>query len=431
MRLPRVLNRRLTTGRRGVLTILAGTATGQAIALLAAPVLSRLYTPSDLGVLTVVTALAAALTPVAAMRLELAVPLPKSEHDALRLVRLGLISAGTTAVAGTVVVAVSRDWIADRFTNAHLASWLWFVPAVGATMASFLLLNQLAIRHRRYGAVGRRNLLSSACNVTTQLGAGLAGLRPGGLVVGLAVGQLVGATSLLAGANLRKQHDEDRTRTPLSGLLVRYRRFPLLLAPAGLLNTLGLQLPPLLVAYLYGSAAAGWLGLAQRVLVLPVMLVGQAVAQVYLGELSRDVRMQGDRTRSLFMRTSARLAVVALVGVLPLLVLGPHLFGMVFGQSWIRSGSFAQALALGLGAQMVSSPLSQTLIVLGRQRAQLALDAMRLAFTAGSILASASLGVPVLGAVWSLGAALAICYTVGWLVNRRVITSATSGTLPG
>lgn len=47
--------------------------------------------------------------------------------------------------------------------------------------------------------------------------------------------------------------------------LSRYRRFPLFLAPSGLLKVLGQQLPVLLVAYWYGSSVAGWLGLTLRV----------------------------------------------------------------------------------------------------------------------------------------------------------------------
>ncbi len=168
-------------------------------------------------------------------------------------------------------------------------------------MASFLVLNQLAIRYRRYHAVARRNLVSSLGTVTTQVIGGMLGFRPGGLVAGLALGQLVGTGSLLIGSDIRNLAAQGRGGVTSAGRIVaRYWRFPLLLAPAGLLNVLGLQLPLLLVAYFYGSAHAGWLGLTQRVLALPIMLIGQAVAQVYVGELSRDLRTNGDQASPLF-----------------------------------------------------------------------------------------------------------------------------------
>ena len=58
------------------------------------------------------------------------------------------------------------------------------------------------------------------------------------------------------------------------------------MAPAGVLNVAGLYLPILLLAWLYGPVVAGYVGFTQRVLGLPMTLIGQSVAQVYLGELS-------------------------------------------------------------------------------------------------------------------------------------------------
>lgn len=415
--------RRLSVGRRGVLSIAAGTAVGQALALLAAPVLTRLFSPRDFGVLTIVTALAASLAAVAALRLELAVPLPESERDARSLVTLGLLSAAVTAVIGTVVVAVAGDRIAGVFNEPSLRPWLWLVPPLASIMASFLVLNQLAIRHQRYGAVGRRNLLSAVTTLSAQVLSGAAGLRPGGLVLGLAAGQLVGTVSLLKGSGLRSSETRGAgSFRSMRTVLSRYRRFPLLLAPAGLLNVLGLQLPVLLVAYFYGSAVAGWLGLTQRVLALPLMLIGQAIAQVYLGELSRDARLGGDRARALFHRTSVRLVSVALVGAVGLLLFAPTLFRLVFGPEWTTSGEYARALAVGIAAQMVSSPLSQTLIVLGRQGQQLAWDAGRLLLTAGVVVMCASFDLPAIATMWALGAALALSYFAGWWMAHRAVS---------
>lgn len=404
-----------------MLTIAAGTVIGQALGLLAAPLLARLYSPSDFGVLTITSALAMSLAAVAALRLELAVPTTDSERDARSLVVLGLLAAVATAVVGTVVVALTRDRVVDILNDPALGTWLWLVPPLAAIIASFSVLNQMAIRHQRYGAVGRRNLTSSMTTLTTQLGAGVAGLRPGGLVIGLAVGQLLGTASLVRGSGLRAAVGGAVSVRHLRSVLVRYRRFPLLLGPAGLMNALGLQLPILLVAHYYGSEVTGWLGLTQRVLALPVMLIGQAVAQVYLGELSRDKRAEGGRASTLFHRTSLRLAAIAVTGAGLLLVFGPALFRLIFGPEWTTSGVYARALAVGLAAQMVSSPLSLTLVALGRQGQQLAWDASRLVLTTGAVLVCVSLEMPAITAVWALGWALALSYAGGWWLAHRAV----------
>jgi O-antigen/teichoic acid export membrane protein len=144
------------TTRRGVLAIAGGAAGGQFVAIAASPVLTRLYTPGDFGVFAVLIAITVTLGSIAALRYELAVLLPASDREALSLVFVGLISATVIAVLGTAAVALLGPEVAGAFSQAALMPWLWFVPAMSALMASYLLMNQLAVRQRRYAASGRR-----------------------------------------------------------------------------------------------------------------------------------------------------------------------------------------------------------------------------------------------------------------------------------
>ncbi|MFI7606163.1 lipopolysaccharide biosynthesis protein [Micromonospora sp. NPDC049366] len=386
--------------------------------LLAAPLLARLYTPSDFGVFAVLSTLAAIVGSVAAGRFELAVPLPERDRDAHVLVALGLVVTLATALFGTVVVATARDEIAELFGQPSLRSWLWLTPWTAAAMGAVVVLNQLAVRYRRYGAIGRRNLLQYSAMLISQVGAGVAGLRSGGMALGLAVGQVVAAMSLLRGVRGRTVKASATPRPTLWQMAVRYRRFPLLLAPSGLLNVIGLQAPVLFIAYHYGAEVAGWLGLTQRILAMPAALIGSAVAQVYLAELSRAAR-SADRghPRKLFVKASRQLTVVASVAFVVLVLVAPSAFTAVFGPEWANSGRYAQALAIFVATQLVASPLSQTLVVLERQGLQLAWDAGRVLVVTGAVCAAALSGASALAAVWTFGASAAVSYVCGWLLS--------------
>ena len=56
--------------------LVGGTAFAQAIAVLALPLLTRLYTPDDFSVLAVYAALLGIISVVACLRLEIAIPMP-------------------------------------------------------------------------------------------------------------------------------------------------------------------------------------------------------------------------------------------------------------------------------------------------------------------------------------------------------------------
>jgi O-antigen/teichoic acid export membrane protein len=410
----------LTINQRGVLSIVAGTAGGQMLGLIAAPLLSRLYSPEQFGVFAVISALAVTMGTIAALRFELAIPLPESERDAYSLATLGLVAAALTAIAGTLGVLVAGDAIAAAFGQPALMPWLWVVPSIGAVMATFMVFNQLAIRQRRYGAIGLRNLLQSVTTALTQTIAGAVGPRSGGMILGLGVGQAVGLLSLVQSAGLGSVDARaGRSRRYVLTTASRYRRFPLLLVPSGLLNVLGLQLPVLLMAYWYGSQVAGWLGLTQRVLALPLSLIGAAVAQVYLAELSRAARADTRRARALFLKASKNLAVIGAAGSLVVLVLGPKAFSVLFGEKWESSGSYAQAMAIAMAAQLVAAPLSQTLIVFGRQVLQLIWDVSRALIVTGAVVLSALAGASAATAIWSVGVSSTTMYAASWLMSLR------------
>ncbi|GIJ22537.1 teichoic acid transporter [Micromonospora lutea] len=407
------------------MSIAAGSAGGQLLLLLAAPVLARMYSPADFGVFAVLGTLATTLGAVASGRFELAVPLPERDHEAHDLVAVGLVTALGTALAGTVVLMVARGEIAALFDQPALSSWLWLTPWTAAAIAAVQVLNQLAIRYRRYPAIGRRNFLQAGATLLTQLGAGLVGLRSGGLALGLGVGQAVGALSLLPGMRRRRADGEPGSRhRNLWRTALRHRRFPLLLAPSGLLNVLGLQLPVLLIAYYYGGAVAGWFGFTQRVLAIPVGLLGLAVAQVYLAELSRAARTGGGQAAALFLQASRQLGMAAAAGALLIAFAAPPAFTRVFGPEWSTSGTYVQALAVFTAAQLVGSPLSQTLIVFGRQGLQLAWDVGRLLLVAAAVAFTARSGGSALAAVWAFGLSAAVAYGASWLLSFHVVTSA-------
>ena len=75
---------------RSVSFLAGGTAAGQAITVLAAPLLTRLYSPEDFGLLAVYTSLLMTIGVIASLRYQLAIPLPKSDEEAAHVVVLSL-----------------------------------------------------------------------------------------------------------------------------------------------------------------------------------------------------------------------------------------------------------------------------------------------------------------------------------------------------
>lgn len=388
--------------------IILGSGVGQAIALAVSPILTRVYTPEDFGLLTVFIAVISVTGTFVVFRLEAAIPLPESDRVAAAIAWVGLTVGGLLSLAlgllGPVLAAPVARWVG----NADLAAvWWWVAAATFAIVLDKVLLTWM-VRERRYRALAARNMLQGVGQGGGQVGLGFTTFQPVGLIVGWIIGRVAALGGLFSAGGLFRQGMPGAREW--ASAVVRYRRFPLVASWAALLNTLGQQAPFLVISAYYGSVTIGLLGLTVRVITAPVTLIGQAVSRVFQGEGADAVR-RGDRPLRPIITANVRaLAAIAVPMAVLALLAAPPMFEVIFGAQWRQAGVFAQILALAYAAQLIVSPISQTLLILERQGEQLAWDAFRMVVTVGGPLVAAALGASPTQAVLVLAAGFITCY---------------------
>jgi O-antigen/teichoic acid export membrane protein len=215
--------------------------------------------------------------------------------------------------------------------------------------------------------------------------------------VGDVIGRVAGGGGLAILAY--KDHPFARvTGASLASAAARYRRFPLLTTWSGLLNVGSLQLPSILFSAGFGAAAAGLYALSFKMLVLPTMLVGQAVGQVFLARAATLSR-EPERLRQMTERTALVLFACGLPVFGAVALGGPQLFATVMGSQWEQAGRYAQALAPWFAVWLVSNPLSGLLAVREWQGSALAFAAFEFALRLGALLIGTSRGSPMLAVI--------------------------------
>ena len=420
-----LLDRVLPRGRfaRSVAILAGGTALGQAPVLLASPVLTRLYSPEDFGVLAVYVSILSTLVVVASLRYEMAIPLPESEETAANLLVLSLATVVGMSLLFSVGIWLLQDQIVGWINTPTLRPYLWLLPLGLLGAGAYRVLNYWAVRREAFTHVARTKLSQGLAMMLTQVGLGFLKLGPVGLLLGDVVGRSAGCGTL-ASLTLRRDRATIK-QTSLKEMRlasIRYRKFPLLASGSSLLNSAGLQLPAILLAAFYGTQVAGWFALGQRVLGIPIALIGWSVAQVYMGEVSRLARDNPTALRQLFMKTAQKLLLVGVGPTVLLMFSGPQLFMLVFGEAWREAGVYLQLLGLMFLIQFVAFPLSQTLVLLERQDLQVAWDTGRLVLTVSALAIASSTGLESIAAIVLYSAAMTVAYAALFVMSAMVIS---------
>ncbi len=364
---------------RSILMVAGGTTLGQVFVVLASPLLTRLYSPESFGTLAVFLSLFSLLVIINSLRYELAIPLAEDDGDAAALLVLVCLLVVLTTVIFACFFGLFGTPLALLLNAPALDGHLGLL-VVSLLVAGFYQgLTYWAIRRQAFSPIGYSKFWQSLGMVLTQLGLGVISSHPTGLTAGVAAGQSLGLWPLVR-LLWRGDHSifQQVRGSSVLAMARRYRQFPLLTSWSSFLMAAGLQLPTLFINTLYGAQVAGWFALGQRVIGLPMALIGTAVVQVYTGRASELARQHPADLRRLYGRTSAGLLVTGAVPIGLLMLIAPGLFALVFGEEWRAAGEYVQIMGPMFLAQLVMSSVSQGIYVIERQDLQTLWDIVRL-----------------------------------------------------
>lgn len=403
---------------RSIGVLVGGTAAAHCITAIAMPISTRLFTPEDFSAASVFSSLVGIFVVVACLRFDVAVSLPEADEEAVNLVALSAMCALGAAGLLSLAIAFIPDSALLIFGQPTLLPYLWLLPAAILMGGLYLALQMWFVRRKGFGAIARSRIVQSSAAATGQIGLGVAGYAPLGLIVGQMLNYGAGSVTLAA----RFIADERALlrRVSLSGMakaFKAYERFPRYSIWEALANAASIYVPLLLIASLADGPEAGYLTLAIFLLQAPMALIGTSVGQVYLSgapEAMREGRIAAyttDMVGGLVRTVSGPLVFLAIVS--------PSAFDVVFGQGWTRSGILVAWMTPWFLMQFLSSPVSTAVHVTGRQRTAMVLQLGGLALRAGSVAAAAAVWPRFISEAYALSGFL--FYAVYLVVILRVV----------
>ncbi len=349
---------------RNVLTLMTGTMIAQVLPIAVSPILTRVYSPQEFGVMAFYMAVSGVISIVATARYELAIVLPKSEECAINVVALSMVITAGMSLFVLLFFLSFSSYIVRFFGKPEISHLLYFLPFSILFNGVYQSLNYWANRKKQYRRMATSRVIQSIGGAGMQLTIGLSGgLGSSGLIIGSLTGQIL-ATLLLARLTFR----EDRsllnliTSSKVKEMALQYINHPKYLIITHGISAVYEQIPVLFISKFFSLADAGHFTLAFRMVNMPSALIANSVGDVFRQRATEDFHKYG-RFDEVFKKTVTKIAFLGLPFFFIFFFFAEDIITLVFSEKWKFAGQYAKILAVSAYFGFVFTPIDKSALI--------------------------------------------------------------------
>lgn len=400
------------TLKKNILKLITGEGIARIIGFMAAPVITRLYTPSDFGMLAVFTSLCALFYPFCTLKYTVAIPLHPNEKIGINSLAACLLILVVNTVVIGIALVLFHSRILSLFSSENIDAFWYFIPLAFFFYGISEVLSYYSTRYRDFSTIAKVTVAQKAIGALIKIVLGLLRFNMIGLLIGNIMAESGGLTLYMRAYWKRlKEGARYVTLQKIGFVLKRYIDFPLYRLPSQILLTASGSLPILYFAWHFGTGTTGRISLAITMLSVPVAIVCTSVGKAFYGEIASLGRKNGKEISALTVRIMVRLFVISILPFTLIICFGPWIFQTFFGAEWTQSGVYARYLCLYLIFSFVYSPISDGIFnVFEQQKLVFWLAVSRVTIVASSLLLSCFRNFSVTNTIVTYSLALTVQY---------------------
>ena len=363
--------------------ILGGNVLGQFIALLAYPILTRIYSEAEFGIFAAFMSVCVLLTTLGTGRYEESLVVAKDRKETVNLMGFSLKLLIFFSLFLFIGLAIFRKQVFSLCKMESIEPFWYLIPFTVFFTGSIYLLNNLATREKQFKRITATGLVQNFVNTAGKLIAGFSGLTRTGLIFSNLLSVVTGNIPYLS---LKKTLEEalrwnwdDERKTAL-----RYIDFPRFNLGRTFLSGFSINLPFLILIGIFGETSIGLYSLAFTLLYRPVNLFANSLYTTLFENGASTIRDKKPFLPSLKKYWKYLCFYILPCFILAFLISRPA-FVILFGSQWKESAIYFQYLLPWMFMAMMVSPVQFVPILFNKQKIALWLEIIHLLFRWGAL----------------------------------------------
>ena len=312
----------------------------QLISVLAYPFLSRLYSPTEMGLATFFFGISSILSIFLTGRYELAIILPKSDSAASNIALLAIFFASVGFIASFLIIFAFYPHLIAFGKNAQLTEWLYIVPIAAFLISYCQIMRYLGTRFREYQKLAISSVLQPLIYVSIAILLGVIAYMNDGLILSRILSYF-GSTIIIAWMfcdKIQKLIQNFSIKLMWENGL-RYKQFLFCNVPYSALGAFSKEFIIFsFVAFGY-SESAGLYALARNILFIPISFLSSTLGQVFYQESATTT--DTSKLEQLVLQLINSIIIFGVPGVIFFVIWACEIFSFCFGEVWWGAGTYA------------------------------------------------------------------------------------------
>lgn len=352
---------------KSISTIASGSLIGYGLNTLLLPVLSRVFSPKQMGEYDLIISSASIYLGVLCLGMITAIMLPQKEEEARAICKTIFTSVVTGSTIGVIILVLIRGRyrlfeIEQNYVIACVLLYFYLV-LYNAQSICYAYAN----RRKKYKALFWNPIIYTISNVGLSIIFGLMGLKTFGYMLGTVCGTFLTIFFLCLHTN---PFSGEYSIQMVKDILKKYRSFPLIQMPSNFISILSTQFPTQFLGRMFGSTMLGGYTMACKVLSMPVSLLATPINNVYYRTAAEKIRKNEDAGGFAFKLIKVSIN-IAIIPIFILMVWGEAICAFFLGEEWRIAGSYMGILGIYYLMYFCNSCLSGTLILVDRKKINL------------------------------------------------------------
>lgn len=397
------------------LILLTGAAAGQLLIIITMPLITRIYTPEAFGTFSVFSSIVTILAVLSAFRYEISIPLINDSMKRSNIILLSFIIITTISFLAFIII------ILLILLNIIVLNYFYLaIPIAVFFIGLYQLLVNISISNHKIKEVSFTKFSQSFSQVAVQLTGYFFSGSAAILLLGFLVGRFTGIYKLLVANSIINRIFINYDKRIMIESAKEYKKFPYYSLPSSIINSLGVNIVPILILSMFGPAMAGMYSLGNRMVAAPMQLISKSFNSALYSEAPL---LKKGELKILFWKNVRNLFIVGSLPVLIVWILEPIFFTQIFGKEWAMAGDILKILVFMLWFQFSIIPLSEVLTIIDKQEIRLKWDIFRLIAVLSVFGYSGINDLDILTTITSYCVTMIICYVILLIICKKALNN--------